>query len=392
MRVLNLVPSAFARAGRGLASIAWVFSPVTEPGAPGRLTVYSITLLLIVATLVALAARRLRVPYTVGLVVAGTGLALAHVHTGTALTGHLLFSALLPPLLFEAALSLSWAELRRDALPILTLATAGVVVSALAVAAGMALLMHWPWPAALVFGVLIAATDPVSVLATFKENGVVGRLRLLVEAESLLNDGVAAVLFALAVTYAQGGRRGGTRGLARPSCVSTGGGLAHRRTLRRRGGRAGGAAHRRPPGRDGPDGGGRLRLVPAGRPLPRFRRPGDGGGGPGHGQRRGAARRRLAVLLRAGPRGRHGLLGLRRLRRQLPDLPADRPGQRRRRLPHLGPCAHRRRRRPGLGGPRADRLPALRPVRPLAPADRAAPTSTSCSGAGCAARWLWPWP
>ena len=188
------------------------------------MTVYSITLLLIVATLVALAARRLRVPYTVGLVVAGTALALAHVHTGTALTGRLLFTALLPPLLFEAALSLSWAELRRDALPILTLATAGVVVSALAVAAGMAFLLHWPWPAALVFGVLIAATDPVSVLATFKENGVVGRLRLLVEAESLLNDGVAAVLFALAVTYAQGGGAAGHAGWL-TLLLSTGGGL-----------------------------------------------------------------------------------------------------------------------------------------------------------------------
>lgn len=188
------------------------------------MTVYSITLLLIVSALVALAARRLHVPYTVGLVAAGAGLALAHVHTGAALTGHLLFSALLPPLLFEAALSLSWAELRRDALPILTLATAGVAVSALVVAAGMTLLVHWPWPAALVFGVLLAATDPVSVLATFKESGVVGRLRLLVEAESLFNDGVAAVLFALAVTYAQGGAGGQSGWLT--LATATGGGLA----------------------------------------------------------------------------------------------------------------------------------------------------------------------
>ena len=169
------------------------------------MTVDSITFLLIVATLVALAARRLRVPYTVGLVAAGTLLALAHVRTGASLTGHLLFSALLPPLLFEAALSLPWAELRRDAVPILTLATAGVIVSALVVALGMAWLLHWPWPAATIFGVLIAATDPVSVLATFKETGVVGRLRLLVEAESLLNDGVAAALFALAVAAALAG-------------------------------------------------------------------------------------------------------------------------------------------------------------------------------------------
>ena len=55
---------------------------------------------------------------------------------------------------------------------------------------------------ALLFGVLIAATDPVSVIATFREIGLHGRLRLLVEAESLLNDGVAAVLFTIALAIA----------------------------------------------------------------------------------------------------------------------------------------------------------------------------------------------
>jgi CPA1 family monovalent cation:H+ antiporter len=125
-----------------------------------------------------------------------------------------LFDALLPPLLFEAALSLSWRELRRDAALVLTLATAGVAISALVVAGGMTLGAHWPWPAALTFGVLIAATDPVSVLVTFKEIGVTGRLRLLVEAESLLNDGVAAVLFALALAYAQSGHA------ARPAAMT----------------------------------------------------------------------------------------------------------------------------------------------------------------------------
>ena len=177
------------------------------------MTVDSLIFLLIVATLTALAARRLRVPYTVGLVAAGAALALAHVQTGRGLTGHLLFNALLPPLLFEAALSLSWAELRRDAAADPDAGDGGGHHLGLVVAAGMALLLHWPWPAATVFGVLIAATDPVSVLATFKETGVVGRLRLLVEAESLLNDGVAAVLFSLAVAAAQAGpgRRAGIR-------------------------------------------------------------------------------------------------------------------------------------------------------------------------------------
>jgi Na+:H+ antiporter len=54
-----------------------------------------------------------------------------------------------------------------------------------------------------VFGVLIAATDPVAVIALFKDIGVTGRLRLLVESESLFNDGVAAVLFGLTLTWTQ---------------------------------------------------------------------------------------------------------------------------------------------------------------------------------------------
>ena len=85
----------------------------------------------------------------------------------------------------------------------LTLATVGVVISALVVAMGTASFLGWPISSALVFGVLTAATDPVAVIAMFKDTGVKGRLRLLVESESLLNDGVAAVLFALVLASAQ---------------------------------------------------------------------------------------------------------------------------------------------------------------------------------------------
>lgn len=154
------------------------------------------------AALVGLAARRLRLPYTVGLVLTGIALAFLHVDTGLALTRNLIFNALLPPLLFEAALSLPWNELRRNALPILLLATAGVVISALVVAFGLSALAGWDFRYALVFGVLIAATDPVAVIALFKETRVTGRLRILVESESLLNDGVAAVLFVIAISLA----------------------------------------------------------------------------------------------------------------------------------------------------------------------------------------------
>ena len=62
----------------------------------------------------------------------------------------------------------------------------------------------WEWAMAALFGVLIAATDPVSVIATFKEAKVEGSLRLLVEAESLFNDSTAAVAFTIALAFAMG--------------------------------------------------------------------------------------------------------------------------------------------------------------------------------------------
>lgn len=193
-----------------------------------KLTLNYLILLLLTATLVALAARRLRLPYTVGLVVTGLALALAHVNdAGAALTRDLIFNALLPPLLFEAALNIHWRELRRDLRPVLTLATLGVAISALIIAGGMTILAAWPWPSALVFGVLIAATDPVAVIAMFKDSGVTGRLRLLVESESLLNDGVAAVLFGLALAYASAGGEAGLTagGMAQTLGLTVFGGL-----------------------------------------------------------------------------------------------------------------------------------------------------------------------
>ena len=156
-------------------------------------------LLLAIAMVVAIVARRLRLPYTVGLVLVGVGIALAKVEIGAALTHDFIFYVVLPPLLFEAALALSWRDLRADAGVLLTLSTLGTVIAAAVVAVGAAFLMHWPLPVAFVFGALIAATDPVAVIAMFKDNGVGGRLRTLLEAESLFNDAAAAILFSVAV-------------------------------------------------------------------------------------------------------------------------------------------------------------------------------------------------
>ncbi|PPQ38289.1 cation:proton antiporter [Rhodopila globiformis] len=154
--------------------------------------------LLVAAILVALVARRLRLPYTVGLVIAGIGLALTQAGVNVVLTHEFILDVILPPLLFEAAINIRWPDLRRDALPVLTLAIPGTLIAAAVVSTGIVLVLHWPLRSALLFGVLIAATDPVAVIAMFKDNHTEGRLRLLVESESLFNDGVAAVLFTLA--------------------------------------------------------------------------------------------------------------------------------------------------------------------------------------------------
>jgi CPA1 family monovalent cation:H+ antiporter len=169
-----------------------------------ELNIQTGTLLLLIAAVVAMLTRRLRLPYSVGLVAAGIVLATLPLALKIVLTKNLIYTALLPPLLFEAALSIHWAQLRRNLSLIVVLATLGVLLSACVTATGMHYLMHWQWAGALVFGVLIAATDPVSVIAIFKEAKAHGRLLVLIEAESLLNDGTAAVAFGVFVALASG--------------------------------------------------------------------------------------------------------------------------------------------------------------------------------------------
>ncbi len=169
-----------------------------------NLTIEQIELILLIAAIVTLVARRFKIPYTVGLVLAGIFITVLPLNIEISLSKELLFKVLLPPLIFEAALYISWKELRKDLSVVLTFATVGVLLSAVVTALVMRFTVGWEWSAAILFGVLIAATDPVSVIATFKEAGVEGRLRLLVESESLFNDATAAVAFALAVAFAQG--------------------------------------------------------------------------------------------------------------------------------------------------------------------------------------------
>jgi CPA1 family monovalent cation:H+ antiporter len=164
-----------------------------------------------VAAVVALVARRLRVPYSVALVVAGVALGSTNVVTPPMLTKELLFTVFLPGLLFEAAFHLELEEFWRNRVTIFSLALPGVVLATLVTLGVMVPALHWigvdpsfSWGAALVFATLISATDPIAVVALVRQLGAPSRLGLLIEGESLLNDGTAAVFFTLAVALLSG--------------------------------------------------------------------------------------------------------------------------------------------------------------------------------------------
>ena len=135
-----------------------------------------IGVLLLVACLIAMLSRRLGLPYIVGLVVAGFLVALLPNSPNVPLSRDLIFNILLPPLVFEAAMQLEWKRFRNELPLTLTLAFLGVAVAAAIVAAGMHYLVGWGWIGAALFGALIAATDPVSVIASFREMGVQRRV------------------------------------------------------------------------------------------------------------------------------------------------------------------------------------------------------------------------
>ncbi|MGA9534089.1 MAG: Na+/H+ antiporter [Anaerolineales bacterium] len=154
--------------------------------------------LLLIVSVVAIAVRRFRIPYTVALVLAGLVLSLQS-PLGIELTPGLILSLFIPPLVFDAALHLNFDHLRKNLSTIALLAIPGVIISTLLVGGIVHLGAGLSIGSALVFGALIAATDPVSVVAIFRKLGAPKRLEVLLESESLFNDGTAIVVFNLAV-------------------------------------------------------------------------------------------------------------------------------------------------------------------------------------------------
>lgn len=168
-------------------------------------------ILFVVASAVAIAAQRLAIPYTVALVFAGLFLGVLHIFEAPHLTKELLFDLILPGLLFEAAFHIESRMFIRNRFAITSLALPGVIA---AVALTVLILtpivnnLHFvssfTWREALVFGALITATDPIAIISIFKNLGVPKRLSVLLDGESIFNDGVAIVIFTLSLALVMG--------------------------------------------------------------------------------------------------------------------------------------------------------------------------------------------
>ncbi len=174
-----------------------------------EITVRILILLLLVASAVAMATKWVRVPYTLALVIVGLVVSPMHFLPAVHISPDLILLIFLPALLFEAAWNLKLDQLRRNLLPILVMAVAGVVLSTGVIGLVLHHGLGLAWRPALLFGSMISATDPVSVLALFRTLGLPARLATIVEGESLLNDGTAVVVFRIILIGAAGSSVGG---------------------------------------------------------------------------------------------------------------------------------------------------------------------------------------
>ena len=187
-----------------------------------------VIILLLIASIVAIVVRYVRVPYTVALVLVGLAVGVLQVLEPIELTPHVILVIFLPALLFEAALHLDFEQLRDDVPTIFILAVPGVLISSFLIGGilylgARALGYALPLSASILFGVLISATDPVAVLALFRQLGVPRRLQYVVEGESLFNDATAIVLYSIVVGAIVSGEFHPTEGVIEFLRVSLGG-------------------------------------------------------------------------------------------------------------------------------------------------------------------------
>ena len=196
--------------------------------------------LMFITGLAALVCQRIHFSYSIGLVLLGLAVSWYGSRWGEGtwlmvfeqvrLPQDMLLYLFLPALIFEAALGLDPKKLRQNLAPILMLAAPGVVFATLLTGFLVHLFTPLGWGPAMIFGALISTTDPVAVIAKFRELKAPDRLTMLVDGESLFNDAAAIVLFGILVEIVREGQSLAASTLLRAAlefaCVFAGGFVA----------------------------------------------------------------------------------------------------------------------------------------------------------------------
>ncbi len=169
-----------------------------------------ISAFLVITAIISAISKFIRFPYTVLLLIMGFWVqAFSHLFgysTHLTISTDLIYFFLLPLLLFESSFHINLHQFRLQFKTITFLSTFGLLISIFAVGALLAVLIGLPFPIALLFGAIISATDPIAVLAIFKELGAPKRLGLLADGESMFNDATAVIMFRIvsAIVIAEG--------------------------------------------------------------------------------------------------------------------------------------------------------------------------------------------
>jgi monovalent cation/hydrogen antiporter len=184
--------------------------PDEERGAAGAHSTMTETfqiliMLLAVISVVALVAKRLKIPPAILLVIAGVGLALIPDLPTLQLAPDLVLVLVLPPIIYWDAVKMSWKEFRFNLRPIVLLAIGCVVFTTVAVAAATHWLLGFPWAVGFVLGAIISPPDAVAPLAIAQRMQLPRRLVVVLEGEGLANDATALVLYRFAVMAVSAG-------------------------------------------------------------------------------------------------------------------------------------------------------------------------------------------
>jgi monovalent cation/hydrogen antiporter len=183
----------------GWLGVGLVAPPPTEQGGAAEV-IQLVLVMLVAATVLAVVARRLGIPYPVLLVLGGLVIGLIPGLPVVTLEPDVVFLLFLPPILFGAGYFTSIRDLRSNVRPIGLLAVGLVLFTMVVVAVvAQAILPGLGWPAAFTLGAIVAPSDAVAATAVFERLGVPRRLVTILEGESLLNDGTALVAYRLAL-------------------------------------------------------------------------------------------------------------------------------------------------------------------------------------------------